>query len=232
MKKLLALLAFIVLPSAAWSQAEDYTSRNYSYGQPAPGYGPPTPAYSEPAVAPVYDQPDLIAPQVAPPALEDYSENPIYPKGSIVDPGCPCFNGRWELGFFAAGLFPESDHSNVTNYDDAVGGGLSIGYWFNENVGLEYSGTWYGTDPEIHNSVIDLVLRWPNRYSCLAPYVFGGGGIHADSENVAIARIGGGLDIRFESWSCIGLFIDGSYNWVDDHVQNYAIGRVGIRIPF
>lgn len=217
MKKLSALFALAVFATS--TQAQD--DRPYWYGVPAAGYEQPT-APQAPAEQPMLEQPPL----------EDYSENPIYPKGDIVDPGCPCFSGKWELGVFAAALFPDSDQSNTMDLGDSAGAGLTVGYWFNEQIGLEYSGAWYGTQPEIHNSALDLVFRWPNLFSCLSPYVFGGGGVHTDGSTVGLYRVGGGLDIRFESWSCIGLFIDGTYTWTEDDVQDYAIGRIGMRIPF
>tara|TARA_R110002096_G_scaffold203718_2_gene389022 strand:+ start:5335 stop:5985 length:651 start_codon:yes stop_codon:yes gene_type:complete len=216
MNKLIAFLALAILPATA-------QDRPYWYGVPAAGYQAPTSEQQAPAEQPVQGQPPL----------EDYSTNPIDPKSPIDDPTCPCFSGRWEFGVFAAGLFPEGADGEVeTNYDDAAGGGITVGYWFSENVGLEYSGAWYGTQQEVHNSVVDLVLRWPNTYKCLAPYVFAGAGVHADDSSVGLYRLGAGFDIRFRSWSCAGLFIDAMYSWTEDNVQDYAIGRVGMRIPF
>jgi hypothetical protein len=45
-------------------------------------------------------------------------------------------------------------------------------------------------------------------------------------------NVGAGVDVRFESWGCVGLFGDFSYNWVDQGQPDFTMMRAGIRIPF
>lgn len=164
----------------------------------------------------------------AAPSLADYSKNPISKQPVIEDTGCPCYDGRLEFGAYVAGIFPDSGAS----FDDAAGGGISMAYFFNPNLGADFSATIFGTNSEVHNYMLDIVLRFPNRFSCISPYVFGGGGVHTNGTTVGAYRLGAGLDFRFEGWNCTGLFADGVYTWTADSVGEYAVGRVGVRIPF
>lgn len=167
------------------------------------------------------------------PTLADYSKNPISKEPVLQDTGCPCYDGRLEFGGFVAGMFPnEESGADHGNFDDAIGGGISMAYFFNPNIGADFNASWFGTNSEVHNYVLDLVLRFPNRHSCISPYVFGGGGVHTNGSTVGALRLGAGLDLRFESWNCAGIFADGVYTWTADSVQDYAIGRLGVRIPF
>lgn len=164
----------------------------------------------------------------AAPALADYSKNPISKQPVIQDMGCACFDSQLQVGLFAAGIFPEDS----TNFDDALGGGISFGYFFNPNFGADFSAAWFGTNSEVHNYTLDLVYRFVNRDACIAPYIFGGGGVHTNGTTVGVYRLGAGIDFRFEAWDCAGIFADGVYNWSADSVSDYAIGRLGVRIPF
>ncbi|MFT5471512.1 MAG: hypothetical protein ACI8UO_006646 [Verrucomicrobiales bacterium] len=163
----------------------------------------------------------------AAPALADYSKNPISKQPVIEDTGCACFDGTIEFSGFVAGIFPQGNA-----HDDAIGGGISAAYFFNPNLGTNLSAAWFGTDSEIHNYTADLILRFPNRFSCFAPYILGGGGLHTNGDTVGIYRLGAGVDLRFEDWNCGGIFADGVYTWSAGDVENYTIGRLGVRIPF
>lgn len=134
-----------------------------------------------------------------------------------------CYDAGFEFGIFGAGIFPEGDHLT-----DEVGGGISLGYFFNENFGLDFSATVFSTDSEVQNYTLDAVYRFP--INCIAPYVLAGGGIHTNGENAGLFRFGGGVDFRlFESAS---LFADGIYNILSGDVGDYAIARVGLRFAF
>ena len=46
---------------------------------------------------------------------------------------------------------------------------------------------------------------------------------------------GHGIDIRMESMGCVGIFIDASYNWIEDsdsHHDDVTLVRAGFKIPF
>jgi hypothetical protein len=134
-----------------------------------------------------------------------------------------CYGAGYEFGVFGAGIFPNGGH-----YSDELGVGISLGYFFNENFGLDFSAAWYDTDSVIHNYTVDAVYRIP--FDCIAPYVLAGGGIHANGVNEGLFRFGGGVDFRlFESTS---LFADGIYNLIGGDIENYTTARVGLRFAF
>jgi len=158
-----------------------------------------------------------------------YSKAPVS-KGPVVTPPpvCPCFDPGVEFSLFGAGIFPEhGDH-------DELGGGVGVGMFFTENLGINVSYHAFNTDPSVeHYTTADLVLRLPIHELCIAPYVFGGGGVVTNGSTEGLYRAGGGLDIRMDAMGCVGLFVDGAYNWVDgdDHGDS-VIARVGFKIPF
>jgi len=43
---------------------------------------------------------------------------------------------------------------------------------------------------------------------------------------------GAGIDIRFESWGCMGLFGDYLYSFTDDDLQDFSMVRLGFKMPF
>ena len=136
----------------------------------------------------------------------------------------PCYGAGYEFGIFGAGFLPSSS----SYYDDELGGGISAGYFFNENFGLDASAAWYATDSTVHNYTVDAVFRLP--MDCIAPYILGGGGVHTNSHTKGLARLGGGVDFRMPD-SGYSIFADGTYNWVND-LDNYTIVRLGVRFAF
>ncbi|MCB1064632.1 MAG: outer membrane beta-barrel protein [Verrucomicrobiae bacterium] len=134
-----------------------------------------------------------------------------------------CYGAGYEFGIFGAGIFPDGDHLT-----DEIGGGASLGYFFNENFGLDFSAAFFATDSEVQNYTLDAVYRFP--MNCIAPYVLAGGGLHTNGETEGLFRFGAGVDFRlFESSS---LFADGIYNLVSGEVEDYAIARIGLRFAF
>lgn len=134
-----------------------------------------------------------------------------------------CYGAGFEFGIFGAGIFPDGEH-----LEDELGGGVSLGYFFNENFGLDFSAAVFATDSEVQNYTLDAVYRFP--INCIAPYVLAGGGIHTNSVNEGLFRFGGGVDFRlFEGTS---LFADGIYNILGGDVQDYTIARIGLRFAF
>ena len=77
------------------------------------------------------------------------------------------------------------------------------------------------------------MFRLPIHSACIAPYAFGGGGVVTNGSTDGLWRAGAGIDIRMDAMGCVGLFVDGSYNWIDDDYDSEAIiARVGFKIPF
>ncbi|MCB1231547.1 MAG: hypothetical protein KDN19_14855 [Verrucomicrobiae bacterium] len=133
-----------------------------------------------------------------------------------------CYGTGFEFGGFAAGIFPDG------GVEDEIGGGVSLGYFFNENFGLDFSAAVFATDSEIQNYTLDAVYRFP--INCIAPYILAGGGVHTNGTTEGLFRFGGGIDLRlFEGTS---LFADGIYNILGGDVEDYTIARIGLRFAF
>ena len=146
-------------------------------------------------------------------------------KGYVVEknPVAPaCYGAGYEFGVFGAAIFPES------HYDDSLGGGVSLGYFFNENLGVQASAAIYATDSEVHNYTVDAVYRLP--INCIAPYLLVGGGVHTNGATEGLFRFGGGIDVRIIDSTSI--FADGTYNLLSSDIDNYTTARVGLRFAF
>ncbi len=146
-----------------------------------------------------------------------------------------CFDAGFEFSGFYSGLWPEG---NIL--DDAHGGGIALAYFFGHNLGIEGSYHFHGAGGPAGRNMqvgkLNLVYRIPLGGECcstIAPYFFGGGGVAAGNGSDLLWNVGAGIDFRFESWGCVGLFSDISYNWVEDGVQpDFTMLRAGFRVPF
>lgn len=150
---------------------------------------------------------------------------PVYDaKVPLPDPGCDCYGTGFEFSGFGGALIPDDG-------DSAGGGGIGLAYFFTENIGVDVSYGVYATDPsEEHIVVANLVYRLVNRDACIAPYFLIGGGLLTNSNTDGLWDIGGGIDFRFPD-SCLGVFVDATYNWVDGD-RDFTLIRGGVRIPF
>lgn len=163
------------------------------------------------------------------------AKNPVYSKNPVSAP--LCYDAGFEFGIFAAGFLPQGggsgehwDEYGNEGYKEAIGGGISLGYFFNENLGLDFGAAVYGTSSEVQNYTLDVVQRLPNQDACYAPYAFVGGGLHANGSNEGILRAGVGIDYKISDAS--SLFTDGAYNWVGGDVEEYITVRAGLRFNF
>lgn len=134
-----------------------------------------------------------------------------------------CYSGGLEFGTYVAGYFPQGGH-----YDDAIGGGLSLAYFFGENFGLDLGAVWYDTGSEVHHYTLDAVYRLP--MDCIAPYLLVGGGVHTNGSTEGIFRFGGGVDFRV--FGSTSIFADGIYTIANDNVEDSATARLGLRFAF
>jgi len=75
----------------------------------------------------------------------------------------------------------------------------------------------------------NAILRFPVLDTGFAPYIFGGGGYAFDREPGRFGQAGGGLEFRFTQ--NIGIFIDARYIFAHN-IDNYGLGRAGVRIAF
>jgi hypothetical protein len=152
-----------------------------------------------------------------------YSKNP---KAPVIPPppaGCDCFGPGLSLGIFGAGILPDSEE------DDALGGGVLAEYFFNEYIGIQGSYALFATDSEHHEYDAALVLRYPITSICIAPYVMGGAGYGANSDENWNWFAGAGLEARFPEANCIGVFADGAYHWGEDDSGDFTIVRIGVK---
>jgi len=75
----------------------------------------------------------------------------------------------------------------------------------------------------------NLVARYPIPHTCIAPYIYGGGGHQFDRIQQSFGQVGAGLEVRFARH--FGMFVDGRYV-VAPHTDNYIVGRAGVRLNF
>ena len=134
-----------------------------------------------------------------------------------------CYDGGLEFGTYVAGYFPQGGH-----YDDSLGGGISMAYFFGANLGLDLGATWFDTDSVVHHYTLDAVYRLP--FDCIAPYVLVGGGVHTNGSTEGLFRFGGGVDFRVLGSTSI--FADGVYTISNDDVEDSTTARLGLRFAF
>ena len=154
---------------------------------------------------------------------ENYNaKNPAPPLGAE----CTAFDPGFELSAYVGLSLPNGVG------DTAWGGGIGVAYFFTENIGADFN--WAGFDNDLtgHLFTADLALRWPMKTSCFAPYVIGGGGFITDGDAEPVWRLGGGIDFRPAALGNIGIFADGTYNWIGGDYSDSTIIRLGLRLPF
>lgn len=140
-----------------------------------------------------------------------------------VTAAAPCYNGGFEFGTYVAGYFPQNGV-----YDDAIGGGISLAYFYGPNLGFDLGAVWFDTDSVVHNYTLDAVYRMP--FDCIAPYVLVGGGVHTNGETEGLFRFGGGVDFRI--FGSNSIFADGVYTIPGGSLEEYATVRLGMRFAF
>lgn len=169
----------------------------------------------------------LVSAQAGTSYVQVDSGKSIAPPARIEVPTlCQCFEPNTaSVSIYAAGLLPDSDGG----LDDSFGGGLAVDYFFSENVGIQVDATWADADSVVHLFTGSVVLRYPIKSICLAPFIFGGGGVHTDGVTQGVFHAGGGLDYRFNDK--VGIFADARYTWTEE-TEEYALVRTGVRFAF
>jgi hypothetical protein len=166
----------------------------------------------------------LVASATAGTTYSSKSAKAVVPPPAPV--GCDCFGPGFALGIFGSGILPDEDSA-----DDALGGGVLGEYFFNEFIGVQGSYGLYATDSEHHEFDAALVLRYPITSICVAPYVMGGAGYGANSDENWNWFAGAGIEARLSSVNCLGIFADGAYHWGDDDSADFTIVRIGLKFP-
>lgn len=143
-------------------------------------------------------------------------------------PAAPlCFAPGASLSLFGAYLMPDNDA-----YTDEFGGGIGLEYFWSEYFGVSAAYALFATTPEIHHVTADLVLRYPIRPACIAPYILGGGGIHSNSETEGIGRVGGGIDVQIPALNNHGFFADYVYTFGGGDLGDFQTVRLGVKFNF
>lgn len=154
----------------------------------------------------------------------DYSKT-VQP--TIAPPqGCDCFAPGFSMGAFGGAFMPSHRNS-------AAGGGGVLGeYFVNENLGFQGSYGAYATNSAHHQMDASIVLRAPIKSLCIAPYIMAGGGIGTNAVTRGDFHVGGGLEARFASLSCMGVFVDGNYYFASGTNTDFTIARLGVKFRF
>jgi hypothetical protein len=156
-----------------------------------------------------------------------------------------CFrDGELQLDIF--GMYADGNsplHAGPIR-DHGWGGGIGINYFLTLNLGVGVEAAWLdarengslgGGYTAIHNYSASLIYRFVETDSCLAPYVFLGGGVAGDGENWAFGHVGLGAEYRITPQK-LGIFADARWNYYGDRFghgdQNNVAARVGLRIVF
>ncbi|MCC6881485.1 MAG: outer membrane beta-barrel protein [Verrucomicrobiales bacterium] len=145
-------------------------------------------------------------------------------KNPPVPTGCSCFDPGFELGAYFGASFSDKD-------GDELGGGVTASYFFTQNLGVELNYGVFAYESQHHVINANVVYRMPIPDLCIAPYVMVGGGLLTNSATDGLFDVGGGIEARFDSLGCIGIFVDATYNWVEDD-RDFTLVRGGVRFPF
>jgi len=144
----------------------------------------------------------------------------------------PCFKDQeFQLDLFGS----YNDATSANRHGDGWGGGIALNYFFMRYVGIGVDGNIYdgsNSDP-IWSATGRIIARYPIDNGvgglCIAPYIFGGGGIEGDGTSFGTLHAGGGLEWR--ATQTIGVFGEWRYTWGEDD-RNSSQARAGVRFVF
>ncbi len=160
-----------------------------------------------------------------------------------------CFKaGEWQVDTFGQYSVGEGPHHVGLFRDHGVGGGVGLNYFFSRNIGLGFDAAWLsateapnaqhglpGEATTIHNFSGSVIFRVPLDHSCLAPFVYVGGGFHVDGQQWGSAHAGVGLEYRIKP-NRFGIFIDGRWTYLGDRDGfqdlNFFSARAGFRVIY
>jgi hypothetical protein len=160
-------------------------------------------------------------------AGEMYSQKSSKAVQPMAPAGCDCFAPGFAFGAYIGGFLP----TDRPTYQNALGGGVLGEYFFTEYVGIQGSYGIYATNSEHHQFDGSLVLRYPITSICVAPYLMVGGGFSTNSDTSGDFHVGGGIEARFQSCNCMGIFADGAFHWGEDD-RDFTVVRLGVKFPF
>lgn len=115
---------------------------------------------------------------------------------------------------------------------ESSGGGVGIGYFFTNNIGVRAQGLWGRAEASDLRTIYgDLILRYPFEDFGLAPYIYGGGGAgELDLGSYqGLIRAGGGVEWRLTPG--LGVFGEGNHVWTENSTSFSQI-LFGVRVLF
>ena len=161
----------------------------------------------------------------------------------------PCFKaGEWQFDTFGQYSVGKAGHSGIFR-DHGWGGGVGVNYFCTRYFGIGLDAAWLAANEDhrferhdadsnrtaIHNFSGSVILRLPIDHTCLAPYVYAGGGFHVDGEQWASVHGGVGLEYRIKP-NRLGIFVDARWTYLGDREErddlNFFSARAGFRIVF
>ena len=154
-------------------------------------------------------------------------------SGYHLKPVCDCFDqGSTSIDLFGAYIMPHSTGDGGRDIDGSLGGGLALTKYNNSLLGFSTGVYWWDDgDSAVTSATASLLLRYPIRSVCVAPYAVMGFGGNFGSVSQFTGHLGAGLEIRVPRVKNLGLFVEGTYTWADA-TENYAMFRLGTRYTF
>ena len=152
------------------------------------------------------------------------TKNPVPDKNPPIYED-PCF-AAGELNFDIISIYADPTGSEL---EDGVGGGIGLGYFFTENIGVQTRAYWWDANSAIHSITASAVVRAPISDTCFAPYLFGGIGGHFDSVNQVSGHAGAGVEYRLTD--SVGIIADYTYTWADT-TEDWHLYTLGLRFAF
>ena len=149
--------------------------------------------------------------------------SPIQP---VPDQEYDCFAPGFTFGAFAGGMFPSRGNNNV------AGGGMLTEYFVTENLGFQGSYGVYATNSEHHQMDGSIIYRLPIKEIGIAPYVMTGGGVGTNATTRGDFHVGGGVEARFASLDCMGIFLDANYHFASGSNSDFTVARLGVKFRF
>lgn len=169
----------------------------------------------------------LLSLTLASSALAGMADNSKTVQPTIAPPqGCDCFAPGFAVGVFGGAFMPSHGGSGVG------GGGVLGEYFVSEYLGFQGSYGLYATNSEHHQMDGSVVLRLPIKSLCIAPYVMLGGGIGTNAVSRGDFHVGGGLEARFASLNCLGVFVDANYYFASGTNTDFTVARLGVKVRF
>ena len=144
---------------------------------------------------------------------------------TMAPQGCDCFAPGFALGVFGGAFLPT--HGS----DSALGGGVLAEYFFTENFGIQGTYGIYDTHSQHHQFDGSFILRAPIRSLCIAPYLMAGGGLATNGTTRGDYHVGAGIEARFSSLGCMGIFADGAYHFAANDGADFTVVRLGVKFP-